>query len=267
MNREAAFLLDVKTLIEHAILHQQNQSRLDIQLAVNHAHQAVELTLRKKAELLGKNPYDFPNILKVLKDEGIRIPYERQIEELNKTRTLIQHYGTTPTNTDARRLVFVARDFLTDFWKDALSVDYDSVTLLDLLTNENVKGLLKEAQECMTKDNYKDATIKSIGAIYETQWWIGDKFARLSLRFESPLDSAFSNVQSELDSILEIALSSPFIHKIRKLRETTGVVFLRIPSGKPAMQQMKEHKFTKEDAMLSSELANEYALWAEQVYG
>jgi len=28
MNREAAFLLDVKALIEHAILHQQNQSSL-----------------------------------------------------------------------------------------------------------------------------------------------------------------------------------------------------------------------------------------------
>jgi HEPN domain-containing protein len=267
MNREeAAFLLDVKALIEHAILHQQNQSRLDIRLAVNHAHQAVELTLRKKAELLGENPYDFPKILKVLKDGGIRIPYERQIEELNKTRTLIQHYGTTPTNTDAERLVFVARDFLMDFWKDALSVDYDSVTLLDLLTNENVKGLLKEAQECMTKDNYRDATIKSVGAIYETQWWIGDKFTRLQLLFESPLDSAFGNVQRELDLILEIALSSPFIHKIRKLRETTGVVFLRIIGGKPAIQ-MKEHKFTKEDAMLSFELANEYALWAEQVYG
>jgi len=262
-----AFLLDVKALVEHAILHQQCQSKLDIRLAVNHAHQAVKLTLRKKAELLDKNPKDFPAILKALKKNGVKIPYERQVEELNKTRILTQHYGTTPNDTDARRLVFVAKDFLIEFWKDALSVDYDTVSLFDLLTNEKVKGLLKETQECMTKDNYSDATIKSVDAIYETQWWIGDKFTRLPLLFESPFDSAFSNVQGELDSILEIALSSPFIHKIRKLRETTGVVFLRIPGGKPAMQQMKEHKFTKEDAMLSFELANEYALWAEQLYG
>lgn len=113
---EIAFLLDLKAVIEHAILHQQSGTKLNVRLAINHAHQAVELTLRKKAELLGKNPRYFPRIIKVLKDKGVKIPYERQIEELNEARRLTQHYGTTPNDNDARRLIFVAKDFLIDFW-------------------------------------------------------------------------------------------------------------------------------------------------------
>lgn len=261
---ETAFLLDLKALMEHAIIHQQSGTKLDMRLAINHAHQAVELTLRKKAELLGESPYDFPAIINVLKNKGVRIPYGRQIEELNKTRILTQHYGTTPNENDARRLIFVARDFLIDFWKEAFQVDYDGVSMLDVINNEDVKKTLQEAQKYLEKDqNYREATLKSVLAIYKIKWWIRRKFEIMpsTIMIETHL------LQQALDSVLDIALSSPFTYKLRKLQETTGTVFLPIPGGEPIMQQLKEHEFVREDALFALELATEYALWAEQVYG
>ena len=68
---ETAYWLDLKALIEHAIFHTQGSSKIDMRLAINHAHQAVELTLRKKAELLGKNPRDIPTTLKILRKEDL----------------------------------------------------------------------------------------------------------------------------------------------------------------------------------------------------
>lgn len=257
---ETAFFVDLKAIMEHAILHQQNGSKLDMRFGVNHAHQAVELTLRKKAELLGKNPLDFPKLVKQLKKEGISIPNERQIDELNKARVLIQHYGTTPNDNDARRLIFAARDFLIAFWKEAFEINYEDISLIDLINNEEIKELLREAEKA---DNYKQRLIKSLRAIYEVKWWIESRFheARLTWSLVS-LD-----VEDALDFVLDIALSSPFASKLWKLRKSTGIVFLPIPGGEPVMQQLKKYRFTRKDAAYALELATEYALWAEQVYG
>lgn len=261
---EIAFFLDLKALMEHAIFHQQSGTKLDMRLAVNHAYQAVELTLRKKAELLGKNPYDFPAIKKVMTGSRVKIPYERQIDELHKARILTQHYGTTPNENDARRLIFIARDFLMDFWKEAFSVDYDRISLFDLINNEDVKKELLEAQKHLEKgQNYREATIKSVLAICKMKWWIRKKFPMIP----SGIVLEVHSLQQAVDSVLDITLSSPFAHKIRKLQETTGIIFIPIPGGEPVMQQLREHEFVQEDALYSLELATEYALWAEQVYG
>ena len=260
---EIAFFLDLKALMEHAILHQQGGTKLDMRLAVNHAHQAVELTLRKKAELLGLFPRYFPEVIKELKKKGVTIPYGRQIEELNEARRLTQHYGTTPNENDARRLIFVARDFLMDFWKDAFAVNYDGVSMFDLISNEDVKKTLLEAQKYFEQDHkYREATIKSILAIYQMKWWIRSKFNILPhvIMFES------DTLKQVVDEVLNISLSGPFAHKLRKLGESTGILFLQT-MDEPVMQQMKEHDFVREDALSALELATEYALWAEQVYG
>jgi len=261
---DIAFLLDLKALMEHAIFHQQSGTKLDMRLAVNHAYQAVELTLRKKAEFLGKNPYDFPAIKKAMIDSKVKIPYERQIDELHKARILTQHYGNTPNENDARRLIFIARDFLIDFWKEVFDVAYDSVSMLDIISNEDVKKVLQEAQEFEKDENYQESTIKSVLAIYKIKWWIRRKFKIMPLTILLDADQV---LQRALDLVLEIVLSGPFSYKLRKLRETTDIIFTPIPGGEPHMAQFREHIFVQEDALSALELAIEYALWAEQVYG
>jgi len=259
---ETAFLLDLKALMEHAILHQQSGTKLDMRLAINHAHQAIELTLRKKAELLGENPYYFPEIVRILKNKHVKIPYERQIEELNEARRLTQHYGTTPNDNDARRMIFLARDFLIDFWKEAFDLDYYKASLYSLISNSKVKALIEEASKAAEAGDYDKALRNSIQATYEIQWWVQKRFKR------RPELAGFEvvNLSDAIDFILNVALSSPFAFKLWRLRETAGMVFLPIPGGEPVTQSLKEHKSTPEETRYALELATEYALWAEQVY-
>lgn len=259
---EIAFLLDLKSLMEHAIFHLQGGSRIDMRLAINHAHHAVELTLRKKAELLGKNPRDFPKVMNALRNSGIRIPYERQIEELNKARVMTQHYGSIPNEDDVRRLVFVARDFIIDFWKDALNVDYDSVSLTDLIGDDEIRKILKEAEKT---DNHEECVTKSVKATYLVKWWIESGFYEGGPIIDVVTTDSVG-VEDALNFVLDVALSNPFAYKLHKLRRRTGVEFSLIPEGEPEMQKMKTVKLTREDANEALELAIEYALWAEQVY-
>lgn len=260
---ELAFLLDVKAIMEHAIFHQQNETRLDIRMAVNHAHQAIELTLRKKVEKLGMNLFNFPDIVSALKRAGVKIPYSRQVEELNKTRTLIQHYGTTPDYDDARRLVHIARDFLIDFWTESLGANYDSVSLTDLVSNIEVRNTLKEAERTR---NPEERITKSVLATHMVGWWIDAAFHEKG-RLAHPIDVIDTEVSDALDYILDVALSGPFTYKLWKLRKRSGIVFLPIAEGKPVLQKLRQVKFTRRDADMALELAIEYALWAEQVYG
>jgi len=259
---ELAFLLDVKAIMEHSIFHLQSETRLDIRMAVNHAHQAVELTLRKKAEHLGKNLYNFPDIVSALKKGGVKVPYGRQLEELNKTRVLIQHYGTTPDFNDAQRLVFVAKDFLIDFWTESLGADYNGVSLTDLVGNAKVRSVLKEAERTR---NPEDRISKCVLATHMVGWWIDAAFYEKG-PFAHPVDVVDTEVSDALDYVLDIALSGPYAYKLWKLRKQTGIVFLPIPGGKPVLQKMKQVRFSRRDAEQALELAIEYALWAEQVY-
>lgn len=241
---ELAFLLDLKTLMEHAIFHLQGGSRIDMHLAINHAHQAVELTLRKKADLLGKNPRDFPALIKTLQKGGVGIPYSRQIDELNKARVLSQHYSSAPNDDDVRRLVFVAKDFLIDFWKDAIGVDYDSVSLTELISNDEIRNVLEEAEKA---DNPEKCVIKSVLATYMVKWWIESEFSDAWVSANT-ITGDVVGVEDAFGFVLDIALSSPFAYKLKKLRECTGIIFLPIPEGKPVMQRMKQTMFSREDA-------------------
>lgn len=74
-------------------------------------------------------------------------------------------------------------------------------------------------------------------------------------------------IDQAIDYVLEVALSSPFAYKLWKLKETTGIIFLPTGEKELTMQRLKECEFTKKDAMFALELAIEYTLWAEQVYG
>src|SRR6266567_3834451 len=70
------FLTDANSILRHGKIHlsRGKASRLDRRLAIHHAHHAVELVLRKKAELLGLNPFEFPVLVKSLKKQKVVIP-------------------------------------------------------------------------------------------------------------------------------------------------------------------------------------------------
>jgi hypothetical protein len=264
------FFLDAKAIMEHAIFHLQGGSKIDMRMAIILAHHAVELSIRKKAQDLGRNPYNFPQVLNALKKADVLIPYERRIEELNRVRTLTQHYGTTPSDNDARTLVSIARDFLIEFWQDSFRIDYQRISMVDLIRNDEIRATLIEARGALEKQEYEISTAKSVLAIYQTKWWVQknlDGRASLPLFVEDPFPSMYARaVAQKLDFLLDMVLSGPFTNKILRLKKDTGIVWISIPSGQPTMQKLRENECSYETASVAEDLAIEYALWAEQTF-
>lgn len=98
------------------------------------------------------------------------------------------------------------------------------------------------------------------------KWWIESEFSDAWVSANT-ITGDVVGVEDAFGFVLDIALSSPFAYKLKKLRECTGIIFLPIPEGKPVMQRMKQTMFSREDANHAFELAIEYALWAEHIYG
>jgi HEPN domain-containing protein len=275
--------MEAKLLLRHGVYHISHgkPSRLDRRFGVHHAHHAVELTLRKKASELGASTaeiYDFPRLIKYLNGKGIAIGYQRELEELNKTRELIQHYGQVPDEKDAYRLVRAAANCMKEFCSTAFGIDYDKLSPTDLISNQEIRKTLAEAQEAYDKGKFEDAAIAAHLAIQQGKWIVKEKAMSQRYRHHLSLDTerlmrdvaqTIDDIDERLEDVLDIALSAPFAYSFQQLRDITCAVFHRTTGGivTQVMKEFRDHEPTAEDADFALELASEYLLWADQAYG
>jgi len=239
-------LIDIKMLLEHGITHMNDMSRIGRMLAIHHAHQAVELTLRIKAEEIGSNPYGFPELIKVLKKprkefKGITIPNERILDQLNTTRVLAQHHGEPPEQQTVVKLVSIAKEAVIDFWAQQFGVNYDDVGLLNLLHDKDLQKTLMKAESLLEEKKYDESLALSILAIYQNIWKLGKKFPPPAFQEKDDglLGLKFSNPFERWDDFLYVVLSLPNVSKLKQIREKTGIVYFG-PVENPVIQQMKD---------------------------
>ena len=266
-------LLDIKLLLEHGLLHMNETSRIDRILAIHHAHQAVELSLRIKAEEMGSNAYDYPKLVKFLNKpgkgkEGIEIPFERSLDQINKTRALAQHYGEPPDHSTVIKLVSIAKEAIIDFWNNEFGIDYNELSLFSHLENSDLIVTLQQAERFLKEKKYEESIQKSILAIYKNIWKLAKKFPPPTFQSKGELinelmGSGSSDPFGKWDDFLYVVLSLPYAAKLKQLKQKTGIVFL---FNEDSMQQMKDYKATPEDANSAFSLASEYSLWIEQMY-
>ena len=287
-----SLLIDANMILRHGQLHlvRGKTSRLDRRLAIHHAHQSVELALRAKAELVGVNERDFPSTIKALKKRGVIVPYERELEELNKARTLVQHYGTVPDERDAYRLVTASKNFMKDFCPAAFGVDQAKLSVIEMIGSDDIRKDVQEAFDARENGRFEDAALAAHLAIEKAKWAIEKKvrphkysyhflpdplhLEQLGLR---ELPDVIKDIREDVDHSFDVALSAPFAYDLRRLSKITHASFVKTGDGQIARrgtlaafvvgQDDQGDKPTSDDADFALELAIEYVLWAEQVYG
>ena len=266
-------LIDIKMLLEHGITHMNDISRIGRMLAIHHAHQAVELTLRIKAEEIGSNAYKYDKLVEDLKNsrkgsKGITIPNERILDQLNKARNLAQHFGQPSEQQDVVKLVSIAKEAVIDFWAQQFGVNYDDVGLLNLLQDKDIQDTLKQAENSLKEKKYDESVELSILAIHKNIWKLGWKFPPPALQKQGAGLMGFEiiNPFERWDDFLYVVLSLPYASKLKELKGKTGIVHLPIPGGQPIMQRLKDYHATEDDAFFAHALATEYSLWIEQMY-
>ena len=254
-------LLDVKMLLEHGMTHMNDMSRIGRLLAIHHAHQAVELSLRDRAAQLKEYPYGYNDIKEALKKHNVIIPYERTLDELNTTRNLAQHHGQVPDQTTVVKLVAIAKEFLIDFWLKEFNVKYEEISWTRFVQHQELREVLEKVEQSLNKRKHDEAVEQAILAIYKNLWKLKKKFPPPYVSYHPMM--AFPK---EWEDFLLVVLSTPYASKLKKLFENTGIVFLEIPGGTPKMQKLKDYEATKEDAFSAFGIALEYTIWVEQMY-
>lgn len=94
------------------------------------------------------------------------IPLKNEMIKLNKQRIAIKHYGILPNIGDCKNLDNSVNLFFEELSKRYLKIDFISISLVNLLNDDNIKNLMKQAEVNLKSRSYKECQINCRKAIY-----------------------------------------------------------------------------------------------------
>jgi hypothetical protein len=128
-------------------------------VAISHLQDAVEMFLYaivKERDLDAKPPkkdkHTFSSLWQAV--EGSlqqRLPFASTMEELNNTRVQFKHFGIVPFPPYAEEFRVSTSQFLTEATKMVFDRDFESISLVDLIKDEQIRNALKQAEDCLKR--------------------------------------------------------------------------------------------------------------------
>ncbi|MBI2937398.1 MAG: hypothetical protein HYY22_04265 [Thaumarchaeota archaeon] len=279
MSSDIEFLIDVKALAEHGRFHadHSNLSSLDKRLAIHHVHNAIELTLRRKAKELNITANDMPSLIKNLKNQGkLDIPRENDIQELNAARNQSQHSEATFESRHVYRITTNGIEFLKEFFQKYFHADYDTLSLVQLLSNKSIRHLLTEAQAALVKKDYMLSLHKSHCAIDKAKWIVMHNLENLGAITYNGLsftykDGKIGELNEKIDEVLDFALFSRYATELSRLKSISRAVFWNLDQDEPGIGYSRpiigEYNPTSDEAEFAFKLSVEFVRWIDQAFG
>lgn len=169
-------LLLLKSFFEHGKSHSSYKTHLDNMLAIHHFDLCNEFMLRILSDKLKinvdklvvlENIYDCIN-KNLEKKESKKLGFKKEILRVRKLRNDIQHQAETKTGEDADISFVHTNDFLNQTISDIFGIDFESLSLSDLIQNEEYRKNIKNAESLLNKGKKIDA-LKLIDLIFTTK--------------------------------------------------------------------------------------------------
>ena len=132
-------------------------------------HDSVELFLHLSAEFLGANISNdsfmgyFEPINRKLGDNNIT--QKTAMKTLNKERVNLKHYNIYPNSENLERHRVNVRNFFEENCLLVFGIEFSEISLLDIVQDDEVKKLLKDAQDYINKIQYLGA-LERIGVAF-----------------------------------------------------------------------------------------------------
>jgi len=76
---------------------------------------------------------------------------------LNKVRVNLKHQGQSINKSDIEAFRVNSKDFFEDNTPIVFGIDFSEISLIDLIENDEVKQILKDAQNFSSNNNYKES--------------------------------------------------------------------------------------------------------------
>jgi len=85
------------------------------------------------------------------------IPDKANIQFIHSIRNDVQHKAKYPNESDVSDCRTYTRDFLRKVVLEVWGIDFEKVSLVDLIQNNKIKQYLQDAEENLSNDKYEDA--------------------------------------------------------------------------------------------------------------
>ncbi|MDY0221496.1 MAG: hypothetical protein RBR67_10200 [Desulfobacterium sp.] len=145
-------------------------------IAVSHFQDSAEIILRVIIEYLHcsiKDNAPFNQIMDVIDNKDSRkLSHRSALNQLNKARVNFKHFGLEPKIEDAKKLKNDLEGFFPNSLSTFLNIDYNSISLTNLIRNTRIENFLNKAEECISDNNYGESVNNSAIAfgIYQSHF-------------------------------------------------------------------------------------------------
>ena len=153
-------LLLVKRLFIEAEAYVDRADPVSAGLSISLLQDATELyvwTLIKEQNIAVKDQAGFVSNLDSVQKAGYPMPFTARLLELNRARVNFKHYGNLPAPAEARKHSGYAEDSLREAMKNHFAVDFDDLTLVDLVSDLATRQHLRAAEVHLKSKAYSDA--------------------------------------------------------------------------------------------------------------
>lgn len=89
-----------------------------------------------------------------------------KLEQLNRLRVDSKHHALVPSRKETERLIVSIRGFFDDVCRSLLGLAFATISLIELIDDEQTKNLLLEAENAFHKGNYPDCLIACRRALF-----------------------------------------------------------------------------------------------------
>jgi len=140
---------------------QSNKSELLCNTAILSFHDSIELFLQLACEHHGINASNtnFMDYFSLLENK-FKTTQTESMKRFNKTRVNLKHNGTMTSKTDVEFFKVLCSDFLYENTPIFFKIDFDLISLIDLIKYDTPKQHLKNAEKEIIASNYKNAIQK-----------------------------------------------------------------------------------------------------------
>jgi len=171
MNTPVKELLLTRHLFKAGQRALSEQGHFSDGMAVSLFQDSAELMARTVAKSLGAGAdktFDsiWAAVEKIEGQSGRRLPHKSEMETLNKSRVLFKHFGEPPTRSFAVRAATDTELFLSSACQTFFGKDFDSLSMVDVVTHDLTRIRLKKALESVEAGRTEEALIECAKARY-----------------------------------------------------------------------------------------------------
>jgi hypothetical protein len=179
-------------------------------LAISLFQDSVELYLWgliKERDVPVNENSGFTRYLDAFANNAISIPFKTRLLELNKARVSFKHYGILPAHNEAAKFKQFTETFLYTAMNEHFGIDYEMLSLVDLVGYENVRNELRNAEASIEGSNL----IQAACHVAVAKDMLLEKLERVMPRPDKGLDERSGElkyIRSYLDGLRELGLAS-----------------------------------------------------------